>query len=58
MNLLTIEDVAAELDISVSTLRFYRLKGEGPKSFLLGRRVRYRRSDVEAWVEGQYQRAS
>lgn len=37
----------------VETLRYWRWrrKGEGPKSFKLGRRVLYDRRDVEAWIE-------
>lgn len=49
--LLTIDEVAAMTRISRGTLRYWRHTGTaGPPSFKLGRRVLYRRSDVEAWL--------
>jgi hypothetical protein len=34
-----------------ATLRYWRSVGDcGPKSFKLGRRVLYRRADVERWI--------
>lgn len=53
MDLLTIEEAAEYLRTPVPTLRYWRHRGEGPASFRMGRRVMYRRSDVEAWVEEQ-----
>lgn len=43
-----------------NTLRYWRSLGEGkrkgPRSFALeGGSVRYRRSDVEAWLQAQYE---
>lgn len=54
-DLMRIEEVASEYGIAVATLRWWRARGrgEGPKSGRLGRRVVYRRSDVEAWVDAQ-----
>lgn len=49
--LLTVADVAELLGIPVATLYAWRYKGEGPKGYKLGRHVRYRRADVDAWVE-------
>lgn len=37
-----------------STLRYWRHIGVGPVSFKIGRRVAYRRSDVDAWLAIQY----
>jgi predicted DNA-binding transcriptional regulator AlpA len=38
--------------LSVGTLRWWRAVGKGgPESFKLGRRVMYRRADVEKWLE-------
>jgi predicted DNA-binding transcriptional regulator AlpA len=53
--ILHIEDVAAMCHKSVPTLRWLRSKGQGPRSGLLGRRVVYRREDVEAWIETAFQ---
>jgi hypothetical protein len=37
--------------MSVGTLPWWRALGEGgPESFKLGRRVMYRRTDVEKWL--------
>ena len=50
--LLTIAEVAEMTRLSVGTLRYWRAVGEGgPESFKLGRRVMYRRADVERWLE-------
>ncbi|WP_227994513.1 helix-turn-helix transcriptional regulator [Luteimicrobium xylanilyticum] len=49
-------EVAAETGVSEETLRWYRHIGDrGPKSFKLGRRVVYRREDVEAWIAEQFE---
>lgn len=43
--------------ITAPTLRWWRHegKGQGPKSFKLGgRRVAYKKSDVDAWLEACY----
>ena len=55
MDLMTLEEVSAATGVSVPTLRYWRHHGTGPTSFKLGRRVRYRRSDVERWIQEQYQ---
>ena len=49
--LLTVADVAAMTRLSVGTLRYWRHTGSGgPPSVKLGRRVLYRRTDVDAWL--------
>lgn len=53
--LLTTAEAAELLHTPVGTLRYWRHQGTGPKGFRLGaRRVMYRRSDVLAWLEEQY----
>lgn len=50
--LLTVADVAAMTRLSVGTLRYRRHTGSGgPPSVKLGRRVLYRRAEVEAWLK-------
>jgi predicted DNA-binding transcriptional regulator AlpA len=50
--LLTVADVAAMTRLSVGTLRYWRHTGSGgPPSVKLGRRVLYRRVDVETWLK-------
>lgn len=51
--LLTLEDVSDLLQIPIATLRYWRHQGSGPKSFIVGRRVRYRAADVTAWIDEQ-----
>lgn len=53
-NLLTIEEVAARIRRPEATLRYWRHKGEGPKSFKIGSRVMYKAADVDAWLDGLY----
>lgn len=49
-DLLSIEEVSSLTRVSVPTLRWYRSTGQGLKSGKVGRHVRYRRADVEAWI--------
>ena len=54
--LLTIAEVAAIVRAPVATLRYWRHLGTGPRSFRVGRGVRYWRTDVNAWLEQQRSR--
>ena len=45
------EEVAALARTSPSTVRWWVHNDTGPKSFKVGRRRLYARSDVEAWLE-------
>ena len=48
------ENWAADfLDVKVTTLRKWRWSGEGPPFIKLNGAVRYRRSDLEAYIEAQ-----
>lgn len=51
--LLTVEELAEYLGVPVATLYQWRYRREGPKGFRVGRHVRYRWSEIEAWVERQ-----
>jgi DNA-binding transcriptional MerR regulator len=52
-DLITVLEAAERLRTPAATLRYWRHVGIGPKSFKIGRRVVYRRDDLEAWVETQ-----
>lgn len=52
--LLTITEVADLLRKPVATMRWWRHLGIGPHSFTIGRDVRYRMSDVHAWIDQQH----
>jgi excisionase family DNA binding protein len=45
--------VAASLGISKVTLYSWRARAKGPRFTKIGRLVRYRSSDVDAWLEEQ-----
>ncbi len=49
-DLLTIDEAAERLRVPVATLRFWRTKGTGPASFRMGRRVFYRASELDRYV--------
>jgi excisionase family DNA binding protein len=51
--LLTIQDLAAYLDLPVATLYAWRYRGQGPSGFRVGRHIRYRQSDVDQWINDQ-----
>ena len=41
------------LGYSMSALEYWRTKSQGPKYYKLNRRVRYKQSDLDAWIENQ-----
>jgi hypothetical protein len=56
--LLTIAEAAQLLRTPVATLRYWRHRNTGPRSFRLGRRVLHRRrDDLRAWIDVQRDRA-
>jgi predicted DNA-binding transcriptional regulator AlpA len=52
-NLLTLPEAAAFLRTPIATLRYWRHLGTGPRGFRLGRRVMFRREDLERWLTDQ-----
>ena len=53
--ILSTAQVSRETGIPEATLRYWRFQKIGPRSFRLGpRKVAYKRQDVEAWLERQY----
>lgn len=51
--LMTAEEVSAYLVIPVATLYAWRSRGQGPVGHRVGRHLRYRLSDVDAWLNDQ-----
>lgn len=49
--LLTSEEVAELLRVPVSTLYYWRYQRRGPKALRIGRSLRYRLRDIEAFLE-------
>jgi len=54
--LLSPEDLAAYLAVPLATVYRWRYRGEGPTGYRVGRHVRYKLEDVEAWLEGRRDR--
>ena len=51
-DLLSEREVSEDLNVALNTLRNWRWRGEGPRFVKLGKRaVRYRRADVDAFIE-------
>ncbi len=48
--LLSTQEVADYLGVTIHTLCVYRITGNGPKYLKIGRTIRYRVSDVRNWV--------
>lgn len=57
MELMTLEEVALFLKKSPAQMRWMRHMGTGPKSAKVGGRVMFRKSDVIAWVDAQFDQA-
>jgi excisionase family DNA binding protein len=52
-SLMTPADLAQYLAIPLPTVYQWRTKGDGPLGFRVGRHVRYRRADVDRWLDEQ-----
>jgi len=50
---LTTEQAADFLTIKPNTLEIWRLKGKGPTYVKFGRAVRYKKTDIDAWINSQ-----
>jgi excisionase family DNA binding protein len=51
---LTVDELAAELRQPKPTIYLMNSRGDGPPRLKIGRRVVYRRSDVEKWLKTRY----
>ena len=54
--LMSLVELSEMLGVPVNTLYGWRVRGEGPPGYRVGRHVRYRRSAVDAWLETQTDR--
>ena len=50
-NYVSLAELAAELKVSVQTIYDLRSKGRGPHGFRVGTQLRFRKSEIDAWVE-------
>lgn len=53
---LTMQDLATRLGVPLQTVRVWRTKNYGPRGMTIGRHIRYRLVDVEAWEQGQVEK--
>lgn len=49
-DLLTAQEFAAMLDVSMHTIESWRKKGRGPRFVRLERQVYYRNADIKEWI--------
>ena len=54
--MLTLQEAAKFLRVPEGTLRYWRHLGSGPRSFKVGRHVRYWRTDLILWLTDQSNR--
>lgn len=53
MEYMSTGQVSQETGIPEATLRYWRHTNSGPASFTLGKRVVYRRSEIQRWIAEQ-----
>lgn len=51
IGIMSVDEVAAVMDVTPHTLYVWRADGKGPKFVKLGRSVFYRRQDVQDWID-------
>ena len=51
--LVDIDAVAAHLGVSVKSIYAWRLRGEGPPAYRVGKHLRYKLSEVDQWLSEQ-----
>ncbi|WPH57694.1 hypothetical protein [Mycobacterium phage WXIN] len=56
--LVTIDEVAQMTNTPINTVRYWKQINYGPRFAKIGRRVMARRSDVEAWIEAQFEESA
>lgn len=53
--LMTAKELAAYLGVAEQTLANWRYVGRGPRFYRVGQLVKYRRGDVDRWLEERAQ---
>jgi excisionase family DNA binding protein len=52
-----IETLSTYLDVPVATIYKWRKTGDGPTAYRVGRHLRWRDSEVQAWLKRQHDEA-
>lgn len=55
--LLSASELADYLGVPVSTIHYWRGKGQGPPALKVGKRLRFRTADVADWLAGKEARS-
>ncbi|MBN0039477.1 helix-turn-helix domain-containing protein [Cellulosimicrobium cellulans] len=50
---MTPAEVAGQLGVPVKTIYVWRTRGKGPRGIRVGKHLRYRQSDIDAWLDSQ-----
>ena len=58
MDILTTNEAANYCRLGKPTLERFRISGDGPRYCKLGGAVRYRRIDLDAWLESRLTRST
>lgn len=53
MDILNTREAAEYVRLAKPTLEHYRIKGDGPVFLRLGSAVRYRKTDLDEWLNGR-----
>lgn len=53
-DLITIEEAATTLGVTVPTLRTWRLAGKGPRAARIGKHLKYVRAEVEGYIAQEF----
>ena len=54
---LTTAELAERLRLPEATVKYWRVTGYGPRPMHIGKHVRYRETDIEAWEKSRLQPA-
>ncbi len=49
----SLRKTAEYLGVPAQTLYSWRSRGKGPKGYRVGRHIKFRRAEVDAWLESQ-----
>jgi excisionase family DNA binding protein len=51
--IMTTQELSVYINVPVTTIYGWRYKGDGPRAMRVGRHLRFRRRDVESWLDRQ-----
>ncbi len=55
-DLVPVKELAAEIRVSPATVYGWRTRGEGPPAIKVGGQLRFRRSEINRWLEDNSER--